>query len=459
MSEKFARRGAKQNEDSMKKSGSFDRVRAIAATAFLVLVTACGAKNNEGYADEELTPYLLVFVGDQDGKNSDFITVIDVDPNSETLGAPLVSVETGLKSSMPHHMEYVPPPKGEPVFMNAHHHEQSMIVDVSDPLSPKIEKTFSPPAPLRFPHDYTRTPNGTRLVGFLRSEGASVDPDEDTLPGNHGGIAEYNIDGELLRMTSAAVPGMSKPIRPYAFALLPDADRLVVTSAPMMESAWADVVQVYRYSDFELLHTLNLPAGRLKNGKIIEGANAAGFGPIILEDGSVFFNTYGCAFYHLSEIESASPQLEMVYTLKTKPARSASTIRGACGVPFRINHFWIQPVGELNTVLVLDISDPKLPQEVFRLTTPSDFKPHWLAKDPRANRLILGAELGGEQGFYMLRFDEGSGRLMFDRTFNGFKNAGLFRSKKIGYISLQRQEWPHGKTGPAWGHAALFIDN
>jgi hypothetical protein len=55
----------------------------------------------------------------------------------------------------------------------------------------------------------------------------------------------------------------AKPVRPYAFALLPAVDRLVVTSAPMMESSSADVVQIYRYSDFKLLKTIDLPAGKL----------------------------------------------------------------------------------------------------------------------------------------------------------------------------------------------------
>ena len=82
-------------------------------------------------------------------------------------------------------------------------------------------------------------------------------------PGNHGGIAEYSADGVLLRATSAEAPGAVKPIRPYAFALLPDLDRLVVTSAPMMEVSWADVVQIYRYSAFTLLETIDLPPGRL----------------------------------------------------------------------------------------------------------------------------------------------------------------------------------------------------
>ena len=72
-----------------------------------------------------------------------------------------------------------------------------------------------------------------------------------------GGIAEYSADGILLRHAMAGNAG-GKPVRPSAFALLPEIDRLVVTSAPMMEVVSADVLQIYRYSDFTLLQTVSV---------------------------------------------------------------------------------------------------------------------------------------------------------------------------------------------------------
>lgn len=408
-------------------------------------------------SDSGASPYLFVFAGDQDANDSDFLMMIDVDPNSETRGAPISSIPIGHKNSMPHHMEYVPPPAGEPIFMNGHHHELSMIVDVSNPKAIEIKKKLKPPKPYRFPHDYTRTLKGTRLVGFLRSDSASPDPSETVTPGGHGGIAEFGINGDLLRTASAAVSTVDKPIRPYAFALLPEKDRFIVTSAPMMERTWADVIQIYRYSDFELLHTIDLPVGRLKDGTQIEGSEAAGFGPRVLDDGTVFLNSYGCAFYHVTDIETDTPKVNMVYALKTKPSKSRNQIRGACGIPVRVGSYWIQPVGYLNSVVVLDISNPSEPEEVYRLRTPKEFRPHWLAKDPLGSRLILGAELGGEQGFFMLGFDEEKGRLTFDANFKGEKKGRFFTKKVPGYLSLENNSWPHGQTGPAWGHAALFL--
>jgi len=436
-------------------------MRTLWLCGLCAITSACGPAAETLPTDIEGSPYLFVFAGDKDQQDADFLVVLDVDPQSDTLGQPLVSLPIGHKMSMPHHMEYVRPPKGEPIFMNAHHHELSMIVDVSDVKNLKIKKSFGPPKPLRFPHDYTRTPSGTRLVGFLRSDGPSPNPDETTNPGGHGGIAEYSIEGQLLRTASAAVEGMTKPVRPYAFALLPEKDRLVVTSAPMMEQSWADVIQIYRYSDFKLLHTMELPIGKHK-GTAIKGSQAAGFGPRVLEDGSVFLNAYGCAFYHLTGFDQNKPTLKMVHALETKPSDNPRLIRGACGIPYRIGQYWIQPVGNENKLVVLDISNPAKPREVQHIYTPDDFKPHWLAKDPRGNRLVLGAEMGFEEGFYVFRFNEETGQLIFDTSFQGKRGSGWrrwFGSKSPGYISFDLAEWPHGKTGTAWGHAALFLDN
>lgn len=434
--------------------------RAIGmCVAINAVITACSDRAQiAGDAGDTGSPYLFVFAGDEDGKDTDFALVIDVDPASETRGTPLFSLPIGHRTSMPHHTEYTAPPEGEPIFMNAHHHELTLRINVSDLPSLTLDGTLEPPEPFRFPHDYTRTPTGTRLVGFLRSDGAGPNPDFTMTPGNHGGIAEYAADGTLLRTQSAAVDGLDKAVRPYAFALLPDIDRFVVTSAPMMEQSWADVIQIYRYSDFSLLHTIDLPAARNADGNLIEGSQAAGFGPRGLDDGSIFFNAYGCAFYHLTDIDKDAPVLTPVYAIDTPPAKSANRIRGACGIPVRHQKFWLQPVGALNAVVVLDISDPDAPRELSRLRTPRDFVPHWLSKDPLTNRFVLGAEVGDEKGFFILRFDEETGTLVYDTRFRGKDGSSFLSPNRKGYISLNRREWPHGATGNAWGHAALFME-
>ncbi len=165
---------------------------------------------------------------------SDLLAVIDLRAGSPTLGTAISSLATGVKNSMPHHMEFALPPAGELLFLNAHRNETSLLLDVSNPRALRVARTLQPPVPLRSPHHYTRTPAGTRLVGFLRSEGRRIDKTENATPGNHGGIAEYRADGALLRSAIAGDAG-GKPVPPCAIALLSAIDRLAVTSAPMIE--------------------------------------------------------------------------------------------------------------------------------------------------------------------------------------------------------------------------------
>jgi hypothetical protein len=161
-------------------------------------------------------------------------------------------------------------------------------------------------------------------------------------------------------------------------------------------------------------------------------------------------NSFGCSFSRLSEIASDKPKLENVYTIQTPEPPRPDATRGACSIPTIVGKHWIMPVGRAHTVVVLDISNPAAPREVSRLDTAADFNPHWSAKDPLSERIIVGAELGGEQGMYMLLFDERTGKLRFDPLFPS--TAG-----KLGYIDLEGQQWQHGASGPAWAHAALFI--
>ena len=166
---------------------------AWAAAAILLALTTCSRKETEIILQGSPSPYLVTFVGDLDKKEADFLLTIDVDPTSDQRGQPIDTTPIGHHGSVPHHMEYERPLNGDVIFMNAHHKELTMIVDINNSRSINIARTFEPPAPYRFPPDYQRTPNGKRLVGFLRSDGASPDPDEATTPGNHGVSANTQV--------------------------------------------------------------------------------------------------------------------------------------------------------------------------------------------------------------------------------------------------------------------------
>jgi hypothetical protein len=114
-----------------------------------------------------------------------------------------------------------------------------------------------------------------------------------------------------------------------------------------------------------------------------------------MSDGSVLLNAYGCGFYRVTQIDSDAPRLE--YTIEVP----SSADLGGCGIPVVAGDYWMMTVGAAFMLVTLDISDPSQPREVSRLPTEDGFAPHWLAKDPGSNRLIVGAEneIGRSRGF------------------------------------------------------------
>src|SRR5688572_27101743 len=129
------------------------RTDIVTLAAFAAVVSCASPSPDQQTKAGDPSPYLLVSAGDADETDSDFLAVIDLRAGSSSPGTAISTLPTGMKASMPHHMEYVLPPAGELLFMNAHHHEMSLLVDVSNPRKLRVAKTFTPPAPLRFPHD------------------------------------------------------------------------------------------------------------------------------------------------------------------------------------------------------------------------------------------------------------------------------------------------------------------
>jgi hypothetical protein len=430
------------------------RKEAVLALASAVwLIASCTSRPPATQlAPEGARPasYLYVWAGDKDEKDSDFLAVVDVRPDSRTYGQVVATTPVGMGGTLPHHLEYTLPRAGQTLFGNGHMHEMLFRFDFSDPLRPKVAGTLPFPPTLRFPHDFARLPNDHVLVGFLRSEGPSPVAGDTLNPGAAGGIAEYTPDGKLVRWASAADSSTEKPIRPYAFALLPESDRFLVTSANMMEQHWADAVQIWRLSDLRRLHTLQVPPANLPGGRVHPRGHSQPFEPRVMRDGSILFNAYGCGFYRVTGVATDAPQIHNVFTLDTSRMRYPfpHSRPFSCGIPVVVGQYWIMAVGGMNMLLSLDISDPEHPREVMRLFADSIFRPHWLAKDAGSNRIVVGAENGGENRMLIALIDPGTGQLRWDES--------LRAPDGTPGISFVRDSWPHGRTGEAFGHAALF---
>lgn len=72
---------------------------------------------------------------------------------------------------------------------------------------------------------------------------------------------EVELTRALGRATSSDYAGVDRRIRPYSAAILPDMDRIVVTTTDMDNRDTTRAVQLWRLSDLSVQHTIELPNG------------------------------------------------------------------------------------------------------------------------------------------------------------------------------------------------------
>jgi hypothetical protein len=376
--------------------------------------------------------YLFAWAYDVDARteDTDFLVVIDADSTSPTYATVVATVPSGMVGGMPHHTEQMMPPNGWPLFANAFHHGRTSLLDLNDPLAPRIAGEVDAVPGYRLPHSHYRLSDG-RVLATLQFGDSSA-------PGKPGGIALFSSEGKLLQSASSRDPAFAgAPIRTYSGDISEAADRVITTSSAMDVERTADVVQLWRLSDLTLQHTLALPEAP---------ADTMWHYPFevrFIRDGNeAFLNTYYCAFYHVSGLDDAAPHIERVLALDFPDSTG-------CGVPLLIGHWWIMPVESAHEILVLDISDPQHPRQVQALATDSTFAPHWSSRDTGSDRLVFPTEAHQDARILIAHFDSINGRLTWDESFRDPTSGQLG-------VSLKRDTWPHGATGPAAPHGVVF---
>jgi len=340
----------------------------------------------------------------------------------------VVSTLTTLAGSDAHHVEYEM--TTSQLFANSFDTGQSFVFDLGDPVHPSLVSEFGDAGPLTHPHSFARTPSGTVLATYQR------------LAADHnatGGLAELDDRGRMLRAAGAADP-LDPDIRPYSLAVVPQLDRVVTTSADMHGMKAGRSVQVWRLSDLALLHTVLLPPGP-RGDENLHPAEAR-----LLGDGkSVMVATFRCGMYVISELDK-TPVARLARSFPWSAVAGEDT---DCNVPVRSGRFWAQPVGTTGSVVVMDVSRPEKPVIVDELPFGVDARPHWLGLEPGGRRMVMtgGGTLAG--GVYLIDMDPETGKLRL---------AGDLPATGSGIrgIRFDRDQWPHGKTGPAFAHGAVF---
>jgi len=404
--------------------------RSLRLSALVLAMTSCMPSADNGPPEPARYLFAWAYDGDQVNPDTNFLAVIDADPSSPTYATVVATALSGLVGGMPHHTEQMMPPNGWPLFANAFDAGRSFLLDLNDPLNPRVAGEVDAVPGYRMPHSFYRLSDG-RVLATLQFGG-------DATPGRPGGLVLFTSDGKLIRTASSADPAFAgAAIRTYSGDISETADRVITTSSPMNDERTADVMQLWRLSDLTLLRTLPVPE------VASDSTWRYPFEVRFLAGGTeAFMNTYYCSFYHLSGLDGDAPRIRRVLTLDFPS-------QGSCGVPLLIGHWWIMPIETSHEIMVLDVSDPRNPRESQTLIADSTFRPHWSARDPGSDRLVFPTEAPEDARILIAHFDSTSGRLAWDESFRDPV------SDRLG-VSLRRDRWPHGATGPAVPHGVVF---
>ena len=423
------------------------RVTQVSAVVATLCVVACGGEGADGSSDDGAagsahrdalaagapSRFLFVWAGDADRADSDFLAVLNADSRNPAYGTLITTLPVGRIGTWPHHTEHRMPASGH-LFANGFLEGVTFRFDLTEPETPRLLGSFTSAAGFTYPHSYERLPNGHVLATFQGRGGRNVDP---------GGLVELTDSGEIVRAASAAdsaAPGAL--LRPYSLAPVPELDRVVVTSYDMGEDMGfrggrrgrTHVVQVWRLSEPSVLATIDLPPGPGGGGDEQPGE------PRVLADGrTVLVTTFTCGLYRIAGLGSETPSAEFIYDFNG----------GGCALPVVVGDYWIQSIPSAHAVVALDVSDPSHPREVSRVTLgPRNF-PHWLALDPAGDRIVVVDRGDGEPRIFVLTVDPATGELAVDSR---FPDSG---SERPG-VDFGRAQWPHGRTGAARPHGAVF---
>lgn len=369
--------------------------------------------------------YLFVWASDVGAKKSDFLAVIDTDPRSPRYGEVVSTVPIGAANSRAHHTEHAMPAGGV-LFANGFGAGRTFRFDLNQPLHPRLVGSFDGAGDFMHPHSFARTPSGTVLATYQMRGHDNAEA---------GALVELSADGKVLRASPAADPTVEPFIRPYSLTVVPALDRVVTTSADMHGKDVSRAVQLWRLSDLKLLKTIRLPAG--PGGRENEDPAEAR----VLADGrTVIVSSFNCGMFLLGGLDGPAPTAKFVHALAGG---------GECALPVVAGRYWVATDTKAG-LISLDMRDPGKPVEVSRLALPGGQGPHWISLAPDGRRIVVsGGKLAFETRVLMARIDPSGGQLSLDETFRdkGSATPG---------VSFDRASWPHGLTGKALPHGAVF---
>jgi hypothetical protein len=436
------------------------RGRAAAWVALAMVAAACArGPQTPPFTGEQ---FLLVWAGDADRKNADFLAVIDADPTSPGYGKVLKTYPVRSRGNEPQALQ-ADTRADRRVFATGILTNRTFAFDLRQPLDARLLHADAPGRGrvLGAPQQVVSLPDGT--VAVARAEPVRYRNEPRELLTAAGGLVQLSADGEFARELSAGnASTRGLIVAPGGATASTTLDRLLTTNTAHGYAASATgermpgiSVQVWRLRDLSLLETVVLEAG--PRGE----ENLAPLTPRYLRRTPMaYVNTdLGGALYASDSTQTDVPSFRLVFDF------GAGTLPGGAAVT-PDDRFYVTALGGSSRVVSLDLADPWHPKAVSAVRLDRDPEaparsraggPHWLAMSADGTRVAV-ADYGvdvptfvqdGDHRVYVLRLDPATGRLRVD---------GAFRDELTGEVGVDfnRTRWPHGDTGPARPAGLLF---
>lgn len=172
----------------------------------------------KGLEPGERETILYVWTRDADGQQSDFLTVVDVDADSETYGEIVATTPAGAAATEAHHFGYTV--NADRIFGGGMFSNQVFIYDVkTDPRQPTLIKTVDlDPTGYSGPHTLYAVPGGVMLAMLGAVDG-----------GGPGALVLVDDDGEFQKAWPVVYPD-GEPGYMYDVGVKPELNRMITSS-------------------------------------------------------------------------------------------------------------------------------------------------------------------------------------------------------------------------------------
>ena len=155
------------------------------------MIWGCSSENSPDSAESSSTAvpssFLYVWAADEDqaSGDTDFLAVLDSNPNSPSYGEVISTAAVGAVGTNAHHAEPVAP-IGSLLFANGYESGRTFLFDLSSPSRPVMLRELEPIEGFAYPHSFLRLDDGTLLATFQYGDGSQR--------GNPGGVVLFDED-------------------------------------------------------------------------------------------------------------------------------------------------------------------------------------------------------------------------------------------------------------------------